>query len=65
MTIASLADLGYTVDLAAAEPYALPPASVRSSASGAPGLRIGEKLLDLPTRTVDADGTVSPAPVVP
>jgi hypothetical protein len=60
LTVASLEDLGYRVDITAADAYALPPAAVRG---GAPApVPIGETLLNLPTRTVDADGTVHPLP---
>jgi hypothetical protein len=62
MTIASLQDLGYRVDLSAAEPYALPRAGVQ--ASGPEPLRIGEMRLNVPLRPVLPDGTVLP-PLTP
>ncbi len=44
MTIASLADLGYHVDLAAADSYSLPSAAMRSSGSSSTGADIGTVL---------------------
>ncbi len=44
MTIASLADLGYHVDLGAADPYSLPAAAMRSSGSAPAGHELGTML---------------------
>lgn len=56
MTIQSLADLGYTVNLGAAEPFTLPPPAIQSAlrAAGPPGLRLPAPLL--PMFTLDAAG---------
>lgn len=56
LTIASLRDLGYSVRLEAAEPYALPsPASVTASLAGPTGVAMHDELL-APRFAVDAEG---------
>lgn len=60
LTVASLRDLGYAVDLNAADPYTLPSSGAAranvAGGSGVPGLRIQEELIR-PRYTVDRDGT--------
>ncbi|MHB1224602.1 MAG: Ig-like domain-containing protein [Gemmatimonadaceae bacterium] len=56
LTIASLRDLGYAVNMAAAESYALPPrASVTARLVGPTGVAMRDELI-VPRFTVDADG---------
>jgi hypothetical protein len=56
VTIASLADQGYVVNLAGADPYSLS-LSLRASGSR-PRLPLGKDLLRLPIRRVDSRGRV-------
>lgn len=51
-TIASLADLGYTVDLAAADPFDLGVASFMSSDPGPEALPLGDDILHIPLEFV-------------
>jgi hypothetical protein len=57
-TLASLADLGYLVDLAAAEPLSSRSA-LRAMAAG-PALHLGDDVLRVPIGTVDEHGVVTP-----
>jgi hypothetical protein len=56
VTVASMADLGYTVNLAAADPYTLAPA-LRAFSRG-PGLELKHDVLRLPLHEVDGAGRV-------
>jgi len=56
VSVASMADLGYTVNLAGADPYVLAP-GLRASAPG-PRLHLKNDLLRLPIRVVDQGGQV-------
>jgi leishmanolysin/Big-like domain-containing protein len=56
VTVASMADLGYTVNLAGADPYTLAPA-LRVFAQG-PRVELKNDLLRLPIRVVDESGQV-------
>lgn len=58
VTVASMADLGYSVDLAAADPYALPSAGLAAFRSG-PGLQLRNDIFRGPIREVDARGRVT------
>jgi hypothetical protein len=60
-TAASLADLGYVVDLTAADPFDLATAAVRAAAS-AEDLVLHEDVLRIPLQSVDAVGTLRPTP---
>jgi hypothetical protein len=57
VTVASMADLGYTVNLAGADPYTLPPPALRAFARG-PQVVLKNDLLRLPIRVVDERGRV-------
>jgi hypothetical protein len=57
VTIASLADEGYTVNLSGADPYSLM-LSLRASRAG-PRLKLGRDVLRLPIRKVDRNGRVT------
>src|SRR6476661_538253 len=56
VSVASMADLGYTVNLAGADPYTLAP-GLRASARG-PRVQLKNDLLHLPIRVVDQGGRV-------
>ncbi|HKT60121.1 MAG TPA: leishmanolysin-related zinc metalloendopeptidase, partial [Gemmatimonadales bacterium] len=57
VTVASMADLGYTVNIAGADPYSLPFPGLRAFASG-PRAELKRDLLRLPLRVVDHTGRV-------
>lgn len=59
MTVASLDDLGYTVDLSRAAPYDLPNCSPDCRSLQSQSLAVREVLLK-PTYTIAPDGTLSP-----
>jgi hypothetical protein len=67
VTIASFGDLGYQVDLSAADPYTLPlsPAlgSGRAPSAERPdparGIDLGDDVLRMPLRVVDAAGNIT------
>ncbi len=62
LSIASLHDLGYSVDPSAAEAYSLPvKGSVTARLVGGTGVKMSDELI-LPRFTVDADGRVRPLP---
>jgi hypothetical protein len=54
-TVASLADLGYVVDLSGADPYTLS-SELRIPGTGRRTLKLQNDILRLPIRTVDASG---------
>jgi leishmanolysin/Big-like domain-containing protein len=56
VTVAAFADMGYTVNLAGADPYTLAPA-LRAFSRG-PRLELGNDVLRLPRRVLDAAGHV-------
>jgi hypothetical protein len=56
ITVAAFADMGYTVNLAGADPYTLAPA-LRAFSRG-PRLELGNDVLQLPRRVLDAAGQV-------
>ena len=62
MSIAALADLGYTVDLEQAEDYTLPTPALRAGVLNPQNLRLGMQLPApvLPTQTIDSQGRVRP-----
>ena len=59
MTIASLGDLGYTVDVSRGEPYSLPACSPNCGNLKAQSLTARMELLE-PTHTLTPDGTLRP-----
>jgi hypothetical protein len=60
-TAGSLLDLGYQVQLSAADPFDLATAALRAEAD-APGLSLGDDVLRMPLHEVDASGTLRPLP---
>lgn len=60
VSIASLQDLGYQIDLSTAEPYGLPAASIRaeSTAEQTDGIALGDDVLRMPLQAIDPEGRV-------
>jgi len=58
VTVASMADLGYTVNLAGADPYTLPVGAGLRAFTAGPRLQLKNDLLHAPIHVVDAAGRV-------
>jgi hypothetical protein len=58
VTVESLADQGYAVNIAGADAYTLPTASLRASGGGV-RLKLGDDILRLPIKRIDRKGRVT------
>lgn len=60
VSLASLQDLGYQVNLSAAEPYGLPVIGIRAQSTGeaTDGIALGDDVLRMPLKAIDPEGRV-------